>query len=94
MALPTAADMDQIRAASNKLAMDAPGLVGYDAFFSIVALSLATAHAAVLTGMEFEDLFTLLKLHYEHTQLTKVAQDVERAGQVVTVQSRSRGEPS
>lgn len=80
----TQADLERVRAAAVKLAMDAPALVGDHPLFAVAALSLALAQVAIFTDTAWETLLTLLGCHYEDALATEMARVVRAAGGVVT----------
>lgn len=88
------ADMDMVIEASHKLAMEAPTLVGGKPLYAVCALTLALAHAAVLSGESYEDVVELFTLHYKQTSVTEAVEEAKEAGVVLTTTRGPQGEPS
>ncbi len=78
----TSEEVERVRTAATKIVMDTPKLVGVgvggDPLLIMAALSMALAHAAILTRTSYSDVLTLLSLHHEAALIGEALSELER----------------
>lgn len=90
----TQEDLVRVQIAADKLADDAPKLVGEHPLFALAALTIAACHVALFTETSFTTLMELVSLHYRAAAAGMAAQELEaQLGRHVPMKLDT-GEPS
>jgi hypothetical protein len=87
----TQEELERVRDASHKLALQAPGMVGNNPMFATAALALAAVHAAVLTDMTWEQFQGLVQAYWESTSVAMAVSEAREGGATVFAAPKKEG---